>query len=126
MRAEGATADDPRIQRLPHWARELISSQKGRINMLEKDVEDLRDHRDGFIAAEEDSDTVRVSDRTVAADGRDLPDMPLGSGALIRFADWYQVSYGDVGNGARALIVETDGDMAVVPGHPARVVIRRA
>lgn len=126
MRAESATADDPRIRRLPLWAQELIGSQKSRIIALERDVEDLRDHRDGFIAAEEDSDTVRLSERTVMADGSDLPGMPLGNGAVIRFADWYQVSYGNVGNGARALIVDTDGDMAIAPGHPARVVIRRA
>jgi hypothetical protein len=94
--------------------------------MLEQDVSDLKDHADGFIAAEEDCDTIRVADRTVMADGGDVPDMALGNGAVIRFADWYQVRYGDVGSGARALIVETDGDMTVVPYDRSTIIVRRA
>jgi hypothetical protein len=118
--------EDPRVSRLPLWARTLIREQDDTIEALKRDVSDLKDNADGFIAAPEDCDTVRVSDRTVMADGSDVPDMGLGNGAVIRFADFYEAHYGDVGNGARALIVETDFPLAVVPVHQTRVIIRRA
>jgi hypothetical protein len=113
--------EDPRVAKLPIWAQELIRGQASKIAALERDVSDLRDHIDGFVAAEEDSDTVRVSDRTVMADGGDVPDMALGNGAVIRFADWYQVHYGD-----GALVVETEGAMAVSPEWQHKIIVRRA
>jgi hypothetical protein len=117
---------DPRVAKLPLWAQDLIREQAHRIEALERDIGELRDHQDGFIAAEEDCDTLRLSDRSILIDGREMPDMALGNGAVIRFADWYQVRYGDAGSGARALIVETDGDMAVIPGHQGKIIVRRA
>jgi hypothetical protein len=118
--------EDPRVRRLPAWARELIRGQASRIARLEQDVSDLRDHAGSFIAAEEDCDTLRLSDRALMADGSDMPDMALGNGAVIRFADWYQVRYGYVGSGGRALIVETDGDMVVAPVYQGKIIVRRA
>jgi hypothetical protein len=102
---------DRRIGTLPVWARELIGAQKSEISGLRRDVTELKEANDQFVAAnEDDNDTVLVSDRTVLTDGDDAPDMLLGKGRTIRFGDKFDVRW----NGD-ALEVTADRVMSVVP-----------
>jgi hypothetical protein len=119
-------AQDARIARLPQWAKELIASQARDLRHREADIALLQERLDGKIRADGPSDTVLASGVQILADGSDVPDTPLGNGAHVRFADFYEVHYGNVGSGARALIVDTDGPLAVVPVVSNSVIIRRA
>jgi len=49
-----------------------------------------------------------------------------GHPARVRFADFYTATYGDVGNGARALTVETEEPMEIRPLGDRRIIIKRA
>jgi hypothetical protein len=117
---------DARIARLPQWAQELIYTQDRALAQRDADIALLQDRLDGKIRADGPSDTVLSTDVRILADGSDAPDIPLGNGAHIRFADFYEVHYGNVGSGARALIVDTDGPMVVIPVVSNSVIIRRA
>lgn len=119
-------APDPRIEKLPAWAREMISGLRGDVRQLERENTALRTQLAG-ITEREAADTVLVAEHAPATVD-DIPSKPLGSGVHIRFADFYEVHYGDVGSGARALIIETDGPMAIVPTKYGRerIIIRRA
>jgi hypothetical protein len=117
---------DARIARLPQWAQELIARQAGRITHLEADVTLLHDLLTGKVRAD-NSDTFLVQAAPALADGSDAPDTPLGKGARIRFADFYEVHYGrSTVGGADVLHVETVGDLVIVPVSRDKVIIRRA
>jgi hypothetical protein len=114
---------DERVAKLPPWARELIGEQERMIARLTADAAALQDRLGGVIRAEGEPDTVLVPAATVMADGSDLPDTPLGTGARIRFADFYEVHYSQA---TQALVVEADAGLAVIPGHQAMVTVRPA
>jgi hypothetical protein len=99
--------DEQRMERLPAWARELIGAQKSKIASLQRDVTELKEANDQFVAAnEDDNDTVLISDRTVLTDGSDAPDMLLGKGRTIRFGDRFNAQWN--GNG-----LEITGDRVI-------------
>jgi hypothetical protein len=113
---------DERVTRLPGWARELFHDQERMIARLRADVAILEDRLAGKIQADGEPDTVIVSAAGAMADGSDIPDTPLGAGALIRFGDYFEARYD---RGSQALFIEADGGLAVVPQHWEKIAVRK-
>jgi hypothetical protein len=112
--------DEAKVARLPLWAQELIGRQKARIKAMEGEMETLREAVDGFIAIDEaDNDTVRLSDQSVLPSGNDAPDMMLGSGAVIRFGDKFEVRW--IGDGIE---VVSDEALLIWPDSRNKVEVR--
>lgn len=104
---------DPREEKLPKWARELLSVLRGRASTAEEDYAVLRKQIEDLPGGTS-SDTVLVVDH-VTSGGDDVPDRPLGNGARIRFADFYEVMLDQTPGVGFLLTLKADGPIAVIP-----------
>jgi hypothetical protein len=109
----------------PAWvldiAEEIVAHQRLRLIdvMLERGEDPTRN--DLWLLRKEQLESLLASGKVLAVDygGK------LTSNAA-RFADFYSVTYGDIGSGARALTVETDEPMQIRPQGDRSVIIARA
>lgn len=117
------TVPDPREAKLPGWARETLRALRSENRGLEADNARMAARLAGHVAAEEYSDTVLIDPPGGTGE---IPGRPLGNGAHVRFSDFYEVHFGDVGSGARALFIDTDLPMAIRPQHGGGIIVTRA
>ncbi len=123
MNEPDALDADPREAKLPGWVREQLGALRGEVRHLRADNARAEARMAEHVDAEPDSDTVLTDPLGGIIE---IPDRPLGNGAVIRFADCYEVHYGDTGSGARALIVESYDPLAVRPVHRSEIIVSRA
>lgn len=104
---------DPREEKLPKWARELLSALRSRVSAAEEDYATLKKQLED-LPENIPSDTVLVVDHVISG-GDDVPDRPLGNGARIRFADFYEVMLDQTPGVGFLLTLKADGPIAVIP-----------
>jgi hypothetical protein len=109
MRATITDEDRARLAKQPAWVRQIVDSL----------LYENRELRKLVLDGPADSDTEMTGNPGI-------PGRPLAKGARICFADFYHVRYGDVGSGARALLVQADGAIAIRPSASNSVIITRA
>lgn len=104
---------DPREAKLPKWAQEELAQLRTRITGLEQDCTVLKQQLEDLPAGTA-SDTVLVMNH-VTRSGDDVPDRPLGNGAHIRYADFYDVVLDQTPGVGYLLTIQADGPIAVIP-----------